>query len=114
MQQSRTSESLLCPLLALLSLPLSAQAEITLWQIGRIDNDTAEFAMAPDKIKQYPLRFGHDVFFVVAESDPKQDWPYIQPGPADSWAGSKTLAEQGRLKYRVFVLAPLALSGLVW
>jgi len=26
----------------------------------------------------------------VGQSDPKQDWPYIHPGPADAWAGSKS------------------------
>ena len=34
-------------------------------------------------------RFPHDVDFVVGQSDPKKDWPWIQPGPSDAWAGSR-------------------------
>jgi alpha-mannosidase len=60
------------------------QAEI-LWQIGQADDDTAEFALAPNGYNQY----GEDPLFVIGRSEPKQDWPYVQPGPTDSWAGSR-------------------------
>ncbi len=54
-----------------------------LWQIGARDNSTAEFALAPSDYQSY-----HQAgCFVVGRSDPKKDWPYVQPGPADSgWA----------------------------
>ncbi|HWY75186.1 MAG TPA: polysaccharide lyase family protein [Verrucomicrobiae bacterium] len=55
-----------------------------LWQIGSRDTNYAEFALAPNEYS----RFSRDGFFVVGESDPKQDWPYVQPGPDDSWAGN--------------------------
>jgi len=29
-----------------------------------------------------------DADFAVGQSDPKKDWPWIQPGPSDAWAGS--------------------------
>jgi len=61
-----------------------------LWQIGKNDNDTAEFAIGPDMSNQYSVRFPHGTLFVPGQSEAKQDWPYIQPGPADIWAGSKS------------------------
>ena len=38
---------------------------------------------------QYPWDWKHDVEFRVGESNAKRDWPYIHPGPTDTWAGSK-------------------------
>ena len=61
-----------------------------LWQIGKADNNTAEFALGPDRSNQYSVTFPRDALFIAGQSDPKQDWPYIQPGPADTWAGSKS------------------------
>ncbi|KPK82274.1 MAG: hypothetical protein AMJ81_09955, partial [Phycisphaerae bacterium SM23_33] len=56
-----------------------------LWQIGKADNDTAEFALGRGGYKE----FGRDGFFIVGRSDPKRDWPYAHPGPADFWAGGR-------------------------
>jgi len=69
--------------------PASGQTEL-LWQIGTADNDTAELALGRSGHGLYSTRFPHDALFVVGQSSPKQDWPYIQPGPADTWAGSKS------------------------
>ncbi len=69
---------------------LGAEDDTILWQIGQADNNTAEFALGPDKSNLYSGRFPHDVLFVAGQSDAKKDWPYIQPGPADSWAGNKS------------------------
>ena len=65
--------------------PGAAEPPRILWQIGQPDQNNAEFALAP---KSYD-RFKEDVFFVVGKSDPKRDWPYAHPGPADSWAGGR-------------------------
>lgn len=80
-----------CLLLALLwTMPgrVAAGEAQRLWEIGRADNDTREFALAPDRYHQ----FGRDGFFIVGQSDPKQDWPYCHPGPADTWAGGRAHA----------------------
>jgi hypothetical protein len=55
-----------------------------LWQIGQVDGGNAEFALAPKD----SASFKDDGFFVVGSSDAKLDWPYVQPGPGDAWAGS--------------------------
>jgi alpha-mannosidase len=68
---------------------LQVQAKL-LFQIGKPDNNTAEFALGPDRSNQYSVTFPRDALFVAGQSDPKQDWPYIQPGPADTWAGGRS------------------------
>ena len=52
-----------------------------LWEIGRDDNNNAEFALAPNKSGEYSGRFPYDVMFVVGQSATQKDWSYIQPGP---------------------------------
>jgi hypothetical protein len=61
------------------------QARNLLWQIGIQDNDDREFALAPGDYG----KFHEDGFFVVGQSEPKRDWPYVHPGPEDSWAGMR-------------------------
>ncbi|MBU0640275.1 MAG: hypothetical protein KKB50_15520 [Planctomycetes bacterium] len=56
-----------------------------LWQIGRADGNTGELALGPDGYRQYH----REAFFIVGQSKPEADWPYVQPGPVDAWAGSR-------------------------
>ncbi|MGB9687970.1 polysaccharide lyase family protein [Thermogutta sp.] len=56
-----------------------------LWQIGQKDGKTEGFALAPNGFSQYQK----DPIFLVGVSDPARDWPYVQPGPADAWAGGR-------------------------
>jgi hypothetical protein len=63
----------------------AAADDVLLWQIGQPDNDDREFALAPNHYDQ----FREDGFFVIGSSDPARDWPYVQPGPVDGWAGSR-------------------------
>ena len=91
MKHAILTKTLMLMFLLLWCLPAPAAGDNTLlWQIGKADNDTAEFALGPDRSNQYSVTFGHDALFVAGQSDPKKDWPYIQPGPADVWAGGKS------------------------
>ncbi|MBN2269596.1 MAG: GH92 family glycosyl hydrolase [Sedimentisphaerales bacterium] len=54
-----------------------------LWQIGTPDNDTSEFALGPKGYREYDK----DGLFIVGQSDPNEDWPYVHPAPDDAWAG---------------------------
>lgn len=65
-------------------LAAAAGAE-PLWRVGLSDGLNAELALAPAGYRD----FGDDALFVVGRSDPGVDWPYVQPGPADTWAGSR-------------------------
>ncbi len=68
---------------------VASAAEVVVWQIGKPDRSWAEFAIA-GKHSAFPERFGaKPVVFEVGKSDAARDWPFIQPGPIDSWAGSR-------------------------
>ncbi len=71
-----------------------AKAVKTIWQIGEADNSAREFALAPQGYKDFIHKdFGWpDRFYLIGKSRPRQDWPYVLPGPADAWAGSGGLA----------------------
>ena len=66
----------------------AAAPAATVFQIGVADGDYHEFALAGN-YQAYPQTFPHDVDFTIGQSDPKKDWPWIQPGPTDAWAGSR-------------------------
>ena len=56
-----------------------------LWEIGKADGNYAEFALASQGYES----FEEDGVFVVGRSDPKIAWPFVHPGPLDTWAGSR-------------------------
>ncbi len=62
----------------------------TIWQIGEADNSSVEFALAPNKYEQFIDKdFGwEDRYFLIETSKEKEDWPYIIPGPTDTWGGT--------------------------
>lgn len=80
-----TNASVVLLLLTIASEAAETPNAVTLWQIGKPDHDDREFALAPGGYN----RFQRDGFFVVGRSDPKRDWPYVQPGPGDGWAGGR-------------------------
>ncbi|MBZ4192239.1 GH92 family glycosyl hydrolase [Niabella beijingensis] len=67
----------------------SAQERV-IWSIGKKDNSAAEFALAPDRYADFLKEdFGwENRQFIVGRSDPRRDWPYVLPGPADGWGGT--------------------------
>jgi len=71
-------------LLALMSTAFFAGADV-LWSAGQADNDTADLALGPDGYHG----FQDDAYFIVGRSSAEKDWPYVQPGPMDAWAGSR-------------------------
>jgi alpha-mannosidase len=79
--------SLLCWLL--LSSVQAQDKPSIVFQIGAPDGDYHEFAIT-GKHADYPSRFPNDADFVVGQSDPQKDWPFILPGPGDPWAGRKS------------------------
>lgn len=65
-----------------------------IWQVGQADNSVAEFALSPDGYKRFLEHdFGwEDRFFLVGNSNSQTDFPYILPGPSDSWGGTSSTA----------------------
>jgi len=60
-----------------------------IFSIGTYDHSDAEFALAPAGYESYLTDFPNDVNYAIGTSAPGQDWPYIQPGPDDAWAGNR-------------------------
>lgn len=60
-----------------------------IWSIGRSNESYAEFALAPNGYSEFvPEGFGGaNRYYIVGESDPGNDWPYILPGPKAPFAG---------------------------
>ncbi len=71
--------------MAIMLLSADAADAKLLWEIGKPDNDYREFALAPNGYG----RFRDDGFCAAGQFDAKRDWPYVQPGPGDPWAGGK-------------------------
>ncbi|MDD4762205.1 MAG: polysaccharide lyase family protein, partial [Candidatus Pacebacteria bacterium] len=65
-----------------------------IWQIGINNNSATEFALAPGDYKEFLNHdFGwEDRFYLVGKSNPKNDFPYILPGPDDRWGGTSGTA----------------------
>jgi alpha-mannosidase len=88
-------KKLLCLSLASLLLhsifPASARDTATVFQVGNPDGDYGEFAIAGN-YAAFAKQFPHDVDFTVGQSNPKEQWPFIHPGPQDMWAGGRAHA----------------------
>jgi alpha-mannosidase len=63
-----------------------AAASPWLWQMGNDDGQYREFALAAGKLNDYR----GDPTFLIGASNPGTDWPFIHPGPADTWAGRRS------------------------
>lgn len=76
--------------LMILIVRTSVYAAETIWKIGEADRSAEEFALAPDGFKRFLTEdFGYeDRFFMLGKSVVKKDFPYILPGPADTWGGT--------------------------
>ncbi len=66
----------------------SAVGQDAIWQIGRSDNNHAEFAIS-GKHSEYNRAFPKDVVFRVGRDEPGKHWSFIHPGPSDAWAGGR-------------------------
>lgn len=64
----------------------SVSAKTTLWQIGTVNQNYAEFAVAA-KHQDFPRTFPKGVDYTVGTDSPGSDWPYIHPSMTDAWAG---------------------------
>ncbi|MFA6240894.1 MAG: polysaccharide lyase family protein, partial [Candidatus Hydrogenedentales bacterium] len=65
-----------------------AAAADTLWSVGRVDGDYGEFALV-GAYADFSTAFPGDVTYKPGSDSARKNWPFIQPGPEDAWAGSK-------------------------
>ena len=69
---------------------INCVAQKTIWKIGKADQSSNEFALAPDKFKGFVEHdFGYeDKFYLIRYSKEKNNFPYVLPGPVDTWGGT--------------------------
>ncbi len=62
----------------------------TVWKIGASDNSGHGMALYPNNYKEFvKMDFGfEDNFFLIGHHETKNEWPYIMPGPKDTWGGT--------------------------
>lgn len=61
-----------------------------IWKIGNEDNSGGDLALGPSDYKEFLSRdFGfEDRYFLIGHSEAKVDFPYVLPGPDDTWGGT--------------------------
>src|SRR5688500_12382204 len=87
----RQLQKLLCVLLSLSLSGIAAFGQSTvIWQIGASDNQSSGMALAPSDYKKFLEHdFGwEDRYYLIGHSTPEKDFPYVLPGPKDSWGGT--------------------------
>lgn len=79
----------------------------SVWSIGTKDYSAGEFALAPSGYKSFIQRdFGYeDSYYLVGHSSPELDFPYVLPGPVDTWGGTWPTA--GWRTHQINILFPL-------
>jgi predicted alpha-1,2-mannosidase len=60
------------------------------WEIGTNNNSSADLALGPSDYKKFLSKdFGfEDRYFLIGKSVPSLDFPYVLPGPDDTWGGT--------------------------
>lgn len=83
------SRKLLFLFLSVYFSTFTATAKI-IWTIGNGDNSGSELALGPSDYKKFLANdFGYeDRFFLIGTSSDKTDFPYVMPGPDDTWGGT--------------------------
>lgn len=61
-----------------------------IWEIGANNNSSADLALGPSDYKKFLSKdFGfEDRYYLIGNSKAKNDFPYVLPGPDDSWGGT--------------------------
>ncbi len=87
------TKGLLTCMMAAFSAISTMNAEV-IWQIGKSDNSSAEFALGPSNYKNFLAHdFGYeDRYFLIGTSNDKNDFSYVLPGPSDGWGGTAGLS----------------------
>ena len=77
-----------------MSFSICAAQNKIVWQIGKSDNSSKEFALSNGEYNKFLEKdFGwEDRFYVVGNSNEKEDFPFVLPGATDYWGGTSGLA----------------------
>jgi len=74
----------------LMAFSAPSQVGKVIWSIGKADNSASEFALAPNDFRNF---VGHDFgyednYFLIGYSKVTNNFPYVIPGPVDTWGGT--------------------------
>ncbi|WP_167618803.1 polysaccharide lyase family protein [Maribellus sediminis] len=60
------------------------------WEIGSNNNSSADLALSPSDYKNFLSNdFGfEDRYYLIGESSPRTKFPYVFPGPNNTWGGT--------------------------
>lgn len=74
----------------LITVVFSYSQNNTVWEIGKSDNSAQGMALYPNKYDHFVENdFGfEDGFFLIGFHSTEKEWPYVLPGPENSWAGT--------------------------
>ena len=74
----------------LLSIVVNGATAQNVWTIGKNDNSSADLALGPADYKKFLSKdFGfEDRYFLIGKSTAANDFPYVLPGPDDTWGGT--------------------------
>ncbi|HEY9341653.1 MAG TPA: GH92 family glycosyl hydrolase [Hanamia sp.] len=74
----------------LMTFSFAQSVKKAIWSVGKADNSATEFALSPDGFKNFVgSDFGYeDKYYLVGYSKEKNDFPYVLPGPVDTWGGT--------------------------
>lgn len=83
-------KNILLVLLLLIETGSFSQDKPVIWSIGKSDNSSSDLALGPGGYKQFLARdFGfEDKYFLVGFSKAVESFPYVIPGPVDTWGGT--------------------------
>lgn len=67
-----------------------AVASDVVWKIGEANHSASDLALGPSGYKQFLAHdFGYeDRYFLIGKSSANMDFPYVLPGPDDTWGGT--------------------------
>lgn len=68
----------------------ASTANKVVWGIGKANNSASDLALGPNKYMQFLANdFGYeDRYFLIGRDDAKKTFPYVIPGPKDTWGGT--------------------------
>jgi hypothetical protein len=80
--------------------------------VGSFDHKGLEFALSPNGSSRYLATFPNGVDYHYGTSRPETDWPYLHPGPRDSWAGRR--AHRFTLRFTLDAAPAADLGFALW
>ncbi|CAM3006601.1 polysaccharide lyase family protein [Saccharomonospora xinjiangensis] len=80
--------------------------------VGEFDRRSLELALAPNGYRDYLSTFPDGADYTHGVSSPGTHWPYLHPGRADKWAGSK--AHTFRLRFTLPEKPSADLALAIW